>query len=456
MAIKPSAAVAQAKEMFELQSSERRKLDAVRRYWRGRQALPAAIKAGSPHEVKVMAASSRVNMMPIVVNSLVQSAFVEGFRDPDGEIDHEIWKVWQANRMDARQTAIHRAAAAYNAAYVVVLPGDPYPVTRPVSPRNITTLYGGDPDWPMWALERASKNLFKLYDETSEYWIQGGEKPWLFLEGREHGLGFTPVVRFVDEHDLDADDEPSNEMTAATRNRHSDLPVGGQIAPLAPLQDQIDLATFGLQVAQHFGAFRQRYIIGWVGEDEKSLLKMGASQLWTIDEDPSNVSIGDLNTTDLKGYIESRESSLRHAAALSQTPAHELIGMLINMSAEALAAAEAGKERKVEERTTNWGESHEQVFWAAGQYMGIDVALDSQVVWRDTSARAFSATVDALGKLSQMLGVPPQELWERIPGVTQSDVRRWKDVASSGDSFDKLTQMLGQQSATATPATADS
>lgn len=445
MPLKPADAVERAKTMHELHVTERKKLDTIRRFYRGRQSLPAAIKSGSPHEVKVMAASSRVNVMPIVVNSLVQSAFVEGFRDSDGQIDEEIWRVWQANRMDARQSAIHRAAAQYNAAYAVVLPGDPLPVIRPVSPRNLTTLYGGDPSWPMSALERADKNLFKLYDETSEYWIQGGEKPWLFLEQRDHNLGVTPVVRFRDEDDLDADDEPSSEITATGRTRYDDLPTGGQVAPLVPLQDQIDLATFGLQVAQHFGAFRQRYIIGWVADDETALLKMGASQIWTIDEDPDKVKIDDLESTDLKGYIDSRESSLRHAATLSQTPAHELVGSLINMSAEALAAAEASKDRKVEERTTLWGEAHEQVLWAAGQYMSIDVDLNSQVVWRDTSARAFSATVDALGKLSQMLGVPPQELWERIPGVTQDDVKRWKETAASGDAFAHLTAMLDAQ-----------
>src|SRR5690606_41333570 len=64
-----------------------------------------------------------------------------------------------------------------------------------------------------------------------------------------------------------------------------------------------------------------------------------------------------------------------------------------------------------------------------------------------TSARAFSATVDALGKLVQMLGVPPQELWERIPGVTRQDVERWKATAQQGDSFAFLANLLEQQAA---------
>jgi hypothetical protein len=129
---------------------------------------------------------------------------------------------------------------------------------------------------------------------------------------------------------------------------------------------------------------------------------------------------------------------------------HELIGELINLSAEALAAAEKGHERKVDERETLLGESHEQMFWLVGRYTGVDVPNDAQVVWRDTSARAFAATVDALGKLVSMLGIPPQELWERVPGATSQDVDRWKNAAAQGDSFRALADMLERQADGAT------
>lgn len=43
----------------------------------------------------------------------------------------------------------------------------------------------------------------------------------------------------------------------------------GIVEPLIDLQDQINITSFGLQVAQHYGAFRQRYILGWVAETEE-------------------------------------------------------------------------------------------------------------------------------------------------------------------------------------------
>nr|WP_282600032.1 phage portal protein [Patulibacter sp. SYSU D01012] len=440
---------------------ERRRLDMVRRYWKGRQALPMVIPVNSPREMRVMAASSRVNVLPIVVNSLVQATFVDGFRPPGDDVAADpaspgarIWSAWQRNRWDARQTGVHRAAAAYGAAYVVVTPGDPVPVMRAVSPRSMCAVYGEDPDWPMWALERTSDQTWKLYDEQAVYFLEGGAVGgWKHLETKFHGAGVTPVVRFLDELDLDEDDEPESLALAMPG---AEAPIArGQVAPLMALQDQIDLTTFDLQVAQHFGAFKQRYIIGWAADDEIALLKTAANRLVTLDVKPDEVSVGEWTATDVKQFIESRESSLRHAASLSQTPIHELTGDLVNLSAEALAAAEAGKDRKVDERQTLWGEAHEQSLWLVGRYLRVDVPDDAQVVWRDTSARAFAATVDGLGKLAQMLGVPPQELWERIPGVTQADVERWSKAAEKGDAFARLTETLDRQAGDTPPPGGD-
>lgn len=442
MPLTPDDAVDQAKMLLEYHEGERAKLDEVRRYWKGRQRLPRVIPDAAPSQVREMARIARVNVIGIVIDTLAQSLFVDGFRG-DGEAgDADVWAVWQANRLDARQTGIHRAACAYGAAYATVLPGDPAPVIRGLSPRRLTALYGDDPDWPVWALERRRDGTWRLYDDESVYRLEGGPE-LRFVESYEHGAGVTPVVRYLDAEDLDVDDDVDGYGTAG-------IDLLGQVAPLVPVQDQIDLTTFGLLVAQHYSAFRQRYVLGWVAETEAQQMRAAASQLWTFADHPDDVRLGEFSETDLAGYIASREASLRHGATLSQTPVHELIGELVNLSAEALAAAEAGRDRKVDERKTLFGEAHEQMLWLAGRLAGYDVPVDAQVVWRDTSARAFAATVDGLGKLAQMLGVPPQELWERIPGVSRQDVERWRAAAESGD---VLGRMLAEFENQALPLT---
>jgi hypothetical protein len=442
------AIVGQALRLLDYQRAERTHLDEVRRYWRGKQDPPAVIPSSVPSEVLQLLKIGRVNICELVVNSLGQSMFMDGFRTADGRgVDvEEFWNVWQRNRFDREQTGVYRAAFAYGTSYVTVLPGDTAPVLRGRSPRSLTALYGEDPDWPMWALERTGPDTFRMFDEQAVYYLGHrqeaftGETKLTHLETREHGVRVhgrpvCPVVRYVDEVDLDIEDDVDDE------------PVAGQIVPLMRLQDQIDLTTFELLVAQHYAAFKQRYILGWVAKDEETRLRMGASQTWTFKDHPDDVKIGELTETDLNGYLASREASLRHAASLSQTPAHELIGELVNLSAEALAAAEAGRDRKVDERKTLFGESNEQVAQAVASLRGFVIPDDAQSVWRNTSASSFAAVVDGLGKLATMLGVPPQELWELIPGATLSDVERWKATAQSGDTFARLADMIDRQAA---------
>lgn len=449
MALSDAAAAALATEIRDAQLTERKALDPIRRYWTGRQKLPPVIPSAAPREVHEMARMARVNVLAIVVDALSQSLFVDGYRGRLAADNVDVWRVWQANRLPSRQSGIHRAALAYGSSYAVVLPGDPLPVIRGVSPRQLTTRYGDDPDWPVYALERGTgtflaKNSWRLYDEEKVYELTGPQQGEALrvVESKEHGAKVCPVVRFLETEDLDADDEVSDE---SRRSRDTLRLARGQIAPLMALQDQVDLITFNLLVAQHYSAFRQRYIIGWVADSEEARAKASASQLWTFDEDPERMRVGEFGETNLDGYIKSREASLRHAATLSQTPVHELIGELVNLSAEALAAAEAGRDRKVADRQTLFGESHEQALGLAGDLASIETPQDAQVIWRDTSARAFGAVVDGLGKLVQMLGIPAEELWERVPGATQEDVERWRARAQEGDALGNLAAMLERQ-----------
>jgi hypothetical protein len=347
--------------------------------------------------------------------------------------------------MDARQIGVHRAALAYGAAYVTVLPGDPVPVMRGASPRHLTAAYGDDDMWPEWALEKrraVSGELWRLIDREAVYWIEipkGSDKPAL-ARTEIHGVTYegepvVPVVRYRETDDLDD-------------------PVTGIVEPLIPLQDQLNLTTFELLVAQHYGAFRQRYILGWIAESEEQKLKASASKLWTFEEQPGEIQVGEFSQTDLSGYIESRKETAKHLATISQTPAHELIGEMINLSAEALSAAEASKRRAITENQTMLGESHEQVLNLAGRIAGVEPDPEAYVRWRDTEARSLGMLVDALGKMVQMLGVPPQALWERAAdalGVPQQELEQWMDLAQSGDSFAGLQAFLEGQAAQPQP-----
>jgi hypothetical protein len=218
----------------------------------------------------------------------------------------EVWNIWQANKMDARQTGLHRATFAYGAAYAVVLPGDPVPVIRPASPRHLTAMYGEDPDWPMWALEKLDSNgLWRLYDEEIAYHLgvekdpnsKSGGTRFVFIDSEEHGLGVVPVVRFLDEEDLDADDDVPCEGGVFEK---VDVPMRGRIAPLMDIQGQIDVTTVGLLIAQWYTAFRQRWVIGWTADSEKELVKAMASEMATFEDSAQDVKVGQWDESSLE------------------------------------------------------------------------------------------------------------------------------------------------------------
>lgn len=427
--------VSWTRRLLDVRKAERDSLDKVHTYWHGEQPLPV-VPRGTPTEIRRMAQMSRVNVLPLVVDVPAQSLYVVGYRQDGAGEDVPAWEIWQANKLDAHQTGVHRAALAYGTSYALVLPGDPHSVVRGVSPRSMTTLYGEDPEWPVAALEvretDTNQTTYRLYDEMNVWLLEedaegkpAGERWNPVLTGSSaHGAGVCPVVRFRNHDDLDGD-------------------ITGEIEPLIPLQDQIDFTTFDLMVAQHFTAFRQRYIMGWLAPDEAAKVKASASRLLTF-EDP-DVKVGEFGQTDLAGYLESRESTLQHLAIISQVPPHYLLGKLVNLSAEALAAAEAGQRRKIAEREVLFGESWEQVLALAGRLEGLETTEGAQVRWRDTEARALASTVDALGKMAQMLSIPPVVLWEKIPGWTQQDVERAKAEAADADAIGSLTALLDRQ-----------
>ena len=279
-----AAAAAKAKELLEFRQAERGRLDRIREYlrsdpdWR-----PTWLAATAPTEVRQIAQISRVNMLKFVVNSRVQAMFVDGYRTPRSAEDAPAWATWQRNRMDARQIGIHRGTLSYGATYETVLPGVSVPVMRGASPRALTAVYGDDDEWPRFALQKR-KSDWRLIDEQAVYpLIQDGEDSFTCTGHELHratmdGAPVCPVVRFRDTDDLDD-------------------PVCGVVEPLLDLQDQINITSFGLYVAQHYGAFRQRYILGWLAESEEQRLKASASKLWTFD-DPE-IKVGEFGQTDL-------------------------------------------------------------------------------------------------------------------------------------------------------------
>jgi hypothetical protein len=433
----PQAAISRTKDLFQHWSHERERLDHIDHWYRWHQE-PIQIPRVSTSELRRLAKLAKVPWLSLVVTTVAQSMYVDGFRskldDPsDDDIDpRSPWQIWLANGFDQRQMAVHRAALAYGYSFVSVMPGvnfmgESEPVMRGISPRKMVALWD-DPasdDWPQIALKvekSGGEYLCKLYDDTAIYELVGDNtgSSFTYVGEQVHDTGIVPIVRYCNELDLDGR-------------------TPGEVEPHIDLARKINKTAYDRLVTQHFSSWKVRTIAGLAEPDDDEVKTRKKLQLAQDDilvaEDP-DTKFGTLDETPLSGFIDAWRSDIEALAAVSQTPTHELTGQLANLSAEALAAARAALTQKVTERQKSFGRSHAQALRLAALINGDDdYARDvtGRVTWQDMEIRSISQAVDALGKAAQMLGIPVKALWGRIPGVERSDVEEWAKMAMDGD-----------------------
>lgn len=431
-------------DMWRLHAAERVWLDRIYDYTTGRRGAPD-VPDGASQEVKDLAKLAVKNVCGLVRDSFNQNLSVVGYRTALAKENSSAWQIWQRNRMDARQGEVHRPAITYGASYVVVTAGANGSVWKTRSPRQLLAVYE-DPqidEWPQFAWETwidqsdaKPRRRAVLYDDRWMYPLDLGELPSIptdpyssmytrsvdikdFGPPMLHGADRCPVIRFVNSRD--ADDQ-----------------VIGEIAPLIRLQQAINEVNFDRLIVGRFGAFPQRVITGWSGSAE-DVLAASSRRVWAF-EDP-DVRTSAFPAADMANYNLVLEEMLQHLAMVAQISPAQVVGKMVNVSAEALAASEANQQRKLAAKRDSFGESWEQVFRLAAEIEGdmVSAADDAaEVVWRDTEARTFAAVVDGVTKLAAA-GVPIEELLSSIPGLEQAQIQaireamRRKQVASLVD-----------------------
>lgn len=438
------------------------RLEEIDRYYRGKHAGPYMPRSANA-EYKLLAERAIHNWLPWVVAAPLQNLQVDGYRPATGKGD-ALWDVWQANRMDARQGVVHEGALVFGHSYVAVLPETDGPKMVPISAMRIWAAYD-DPvsdEFPLYAVQ-----LFESPDSgelTKARYFDDREIIEIVFErstqadgtvittpkvaGRKpHSLGVTPVVRFAGNMDL----------------------LGrsvGMVQPLIPVSDRVNQTWFDLLITQTFGSFKVRYATGMAppldidpatgvvrtdpqtGEPLYKPVQFDPTRVMMA-EDP-DTKFGELSETPLDGFLKALELNVQHMAAVSQTPPHYLLGNMANLSADALAAAESALTRKVDALKQAFGESWESVLRLCAQAIGkTKLAKDrkAQVVWRDTGSRSLAQTADAFGKLVQMVSVPPEALWEKLPGFTQVDIDKFHEYAEKADPAQKMATALAKATA---------
>lgn len=370
---------------------------------------------------------SGANWSRLIVNATAERLQVDGFRF--GAASEAAWAIWQANSMDADGELVQREALAAAVSCVLVQP---------------------DPDNPSGVAITGESPLEAcvLYEPGSRRRRAAGYKRFTGLDGRT-----TEVVITADTIATwgPAGDLPSGEPDTAVNPARlvgmievvpqpqlSGWP-SSELDPAISFVDRIETTIWNRLVATDYSAFRQVWGTGVKipreqgepGPDGEVVryrppFNVGADRL-LLNENPAG-RFGSFPESTLSGYLAAVEQDVTHMAAITQTPPHYLLGTLVNLSADAIKAAEAGLVSKVRLRSLHIGEAWEEVMRTALGLIGNPAAAEvgAEVVWRDFETRSIAQLADALLKLKD-IGVPTEVLWEKW-GATQTEIARWRQM----------------------------
>ena len=351
----------------------------------------------------------------LLLDTLARQIVADGISsDQDDQGSARLWAPWEASGMPSRQTALWREALIDGAAYAAVLPSNG-PAVLPLPASRIACEWGGAEanEWPAAAVV-----------------LRGDGAPWRYLTAAEEvdcatgvviwsgALQHCPVVRVAPYQALDGECESLVDRLRLPARRY-----------IKTVHDRL--------LVQHHNSWRVRTATGLAdpgtpeeAERQKTLLEHG--DVLTGGE---GVQFGSLPETNLQSLLDAEKADLGTLAALASVPSWALSGsQLVNLSADALAEAKSAERAHITSIQRALGRPLLNALRASAQIEHrVSDANDYtlRVDWRDTEARSLSQAADALGKLSQSLGVPAQLLWQRIPGVSPAEAQEWQEYADA-------------------------
>lgn len=389
---------------------------------------------------------ARSNYSKLVIEALLERLKIVGFRtgaDSTDEADRKAWRIWQANRMDARAPLVHRSMLVNSHAYVMVGKSkDPArgPIITPESPRQVAV--ETDPLDQLTTLAGAKIYQDKRLDATCavvglpDYvwtFIKPSSGTWSVKDKQPNTAGVVPFVEFVNCPQLD---HAENDQYGTNQYVRGAIGHGmSELCGVLDIQDRINDTILNRLVIAKVQAYRQRWVKGIKTEDENGEpldlpFIPGVDMLWAVED--VDAQFGDFQVTDLGPIMKAVEADIRDLAAISRTPPHYLLNDIVNASGDTLKQAETGLAMKGWERIVTTSDSWERVMAIAGLYAGYEALTepDTEVIWRDPETRTRAELADASVKEAaagvtwrfrmERLGFSPQQI-DRMDAERQAE-----------------------------------
>lgn len=374
------------------------------------------------------------NWCGLVIDVPTERLSVDGFRFGSQEANDKAWAIWKANNLHTESGIAHTEAAKHGCVYVLVEPTDGMPLITIEHPLHMivqcshenrrvqtaalrrwvdderyvyATLYLPDAIYK-WVSDNPVKN-----DNTKVKWLE--REPVAI-----NPLGVVPVVELQNKPGL-------------LKGGTSDL------RDIFPLNDGLNKLLCDLLVASEFYAFPQKIALGLEeAEDENGnpipmeKVLTDLAELWIL---PDGADVKQLPASDLKSYSNAIQEFLQQLAALSRVPPNYLLGQMVNISGDALIAAEKGLTSKVKGKQNGFSTGWEDVMRLSFLAMGDEATakVSAEVIWADAESRTLAQIADPIIKLRQVLGVPLEACWAMLPNVTPQMIEEWKNLAGLPD-----------------------
>jgi hypothetical protein len=367
---------------------------------------------------------SRANYMELVVDALVGRLEVAGFQsDLDGDADDRAWALWQDNNLDGGSQLGFLEAAIRGTSYLMVSPLDGqsgYRIT-PEHPTQVITeaVPGSTGDLAaalkLWMDDWTGRLCCTVYLPGNIYKFDapepktGGKPVWVRRQVSGEEWGGKNALGEV----------PFGELSNRPRMLK---PGASELRSVVGIQDRINKTIADRMMTQEFAAFPQKWVTGMeipVDENGQDIEPFDVAVNKILIAEENGAKFGQFAAADLTGYLKGKEADVHDIAAITSTPPHYLLGSMVNLSADALKAAEAGLIHKIYQRRRFLEEGLERTMRLAGI-----ASSQARIVWKSPEWRTEGELVDALVKMST-LGVPREVLWERW-GATPQEIERWR------------------------------
>lgn len=422
--------------------AQRDELGRLDEYDKGRHPLPTGHERAKKAYQRFQR-QARTNFVGLVSDAVMDRLKITGFRIGDGEGDQTAQKVWQGNGLDAGIRPVLRDALVMRRAYLIVGPGKEGDELGNDSGVLVT---GEDPRQVIHAVEptnrRKVKAALKVWtDETDGY-----DHAVIYLaDGIHYFIGAKRAAR-------DGELEEINATWAANRwsiddadylqgrapnpaapfvpvipliNRPEKDRMGfGEFEDVIWIQDRINQGTLDRLTTGAAQSFRQRWATGVDFRDENGQDSVpfdpGADLMWHVKA--ADAEFGDFAATDLTPLLRAVKDDVEQLASVTRTPPYYLLGEMVNISGDALTAADTGATAKAEARQEQFGEALELAMMVVFRILDQKAPSDIETVWSDAERRNEAKAADAAVK-KNTIGVPWRQIMEDL-GYTPAQIAR--------------------------------